>query len=174
MTGRLDRMEQHADAMESTLSALHSAVMRIDEKLEQQAASFGQQMQKMTDGFDRQSQKLLTLVEHQALTFGAQLEKLNAKMDHQTQLFEHKMTMMSQQFDAKLEKQSQHFDARIDRLDDKIEHRTQLLEQKMETQAVQLDGKLKDQKLAIIVWILGLPSLVFGLYELYKTFISTQ
>lgn len=74
-----------------------------------------------------------------------------------------RIELQSTKFASALELQSQ-------KLSSALEMQSQKLVSAIENQSIQYDGKLKDLRLSIILWILGLPSLVFGLYKIYEAF----
>ncbi|HFH3797397.1 TPA: hypothetical protein ACGJ08_004796 [Yersinia enterocolitica] len=100
------------------------------------------------------------------------LERLEKKVDSmESTLSRLNDTMI--RFDGKVELQSTKFTGALDLQSQKLSAALELQSQKLisaiENQSILYDGKLKDLRLSIILWILGLPSLVIGLYKIYET-----
>ncbi|WP_380177766.1 hypothetical protein [Kalamiella sp. sgz302252] len=51
-----------------------------------------------------------------------------------------------------------------------LELQSQKLSSSLENQSLAYDGKLKDQRIAITAWVLGLPSVLYGLYRIIELF----
>lgn len=98
------------------------------------------------------------------------LSRLNESMTR----MESKVELQSVKFTGALELQSHKLSSALDlqaqKLSGALELQAQKLTDAIDKQSIIFDGKLKDQKLSIILWILGLPSLVFAIYKLYDTF----
>lgn len=57
--------------------------------------------------------------------------------------------------------------------EDKLNTKFTDLNGKIDLLAEKTEGKLKDVRLHIILWILGLPSVIFGVYKLYQVLAAT-
>lgn len=111
-----------------------------------------------TEG-DRVMADSLERLEKNMDSIGSNLSHLNESVLR----MEHSLELQSQKLSSALDLQAQ-------KLSGALELQGQKLTGAIDKQSIKFDGKLKDQKLSIILWILGLPSLVLTLYKLYDTF----
>lgn len=116
----------------------------------------------MTDRLDRLEKKVDSM-ESVLSRLNESITRMDSKVELQSVKFTGALELQSNKLSSSLDLQAQ-------KLSGALELQAQKLTDAIERQSIIFDGKLKDQKLSIILWILGLPSLVFAIYKLYDTF----
>ncbi|MBP0998870.1 hypothetical protein [Serratia fonticola] len=119
----------------------------------------------MTDRLDRLEKKVDSM-ESALSRLNESITRMDSKVELQSVKFTGAIELQSNKLASSLDLQAQ-------KLSSALELQAQKLTDAIERQSIIFDGKLKDQKLSIILWILGLPSLVFAIYKLYDMFKPT-
>lgn len=108
---------------------------------------------------------------------GGNMTERLARLEKKVDAMESTLSRLNEtmiRLDGRIELQSTKFAGALELQSQKLSAALELQSQKLvsaiENQSTVYDGKLKDLKLSIILWVLGLPSLVIGLYKIYETF----
>ncbi|ARF49686.1 hypothetical protein DSJ_10265 [Pantoea stewartii subsp. stewartii DC283] len=99
------------------------------------------------------------------------LEKLEKKVeaiDSTLSRLNESMVRLDSKIDLQGAKLTSALELQSAKLTAALELQTQKLTSSLEKQSLGFDGKLKDQRIAITAWVLGLPSVIYGLYRIVE------
>ncbi|HCH7877710.1 TPA: hypothetical protein NHU15_005810, partial [Klebsiella pneumoniae] len=99
------------------------------------------------------------------------LERLEKKVDSIESTLSRlndSMTALDYKIDLQGAKLTSALDLQSTKLTASLELQSQKLTSSLENQSLSFDGKLKDQRIAITAWVLGLPSVIYGLYRIVE------
>ncbi|EOW2321382.1 hypothetical protein ACNY98_002552 [Klebsiella variicola] len=80
------------------------------------------------------------------------------------------MTRLDYKIDLQSAKLTSALDLQSTKLTASLELQSHKLTSSLEKQSLDFEGKLKDQRIAITAWVLGLPSVIYGLYRIIELF----
>ena len=96
------------------------------------------------------------------------LEKKFDSMESTLLRLNESMTLLDHKIDFQTEKLKSALDLQSTKMTASLELQSQKLISSLENQTLTFDGKLKDQRIAITAWVLGLPSVLYGLYRIVE------
>ncbi|MFJ5338326.1 hypothetical protein ACIPSD_04340 [Pectobacterium sp. CHL-2024] len=120
----------------------------------------------MSDRIERLEKKV-DAIESNLTRLNASMNSLESKIELQSAKFTGALELQSSKLSSSLELQSQKLSAALDL-------QSQKLASSIDNQSLSFDGKLKDQRIAITLWVLGLPSVIYGLYRIISLLSTTS